>query len=145
MRLPAFRTTQFDLSTVEHNALYCRWPLALAGQSSMSGHADEKTLEVRGGRLGQMAGTDPLRHEGQDGSAGRCQGNTCHVPVTGPSGVGKSFMAAALHRRGYATYDSDAIPGLAAWHDAGGHVMAWPDGLGQTSSVRTGSCGTPPD
>jgi hypothetical protein len=49
------------------------------------------------------------------------------VLVTGPSGVGKSFIAAALHQCGYATYDSDAIPGLAGWHDADGHAVAWPD------------------
>src|SRR5262245_58878707 len=66
----------------------------------------------------------------ETGSVGR-GGNTCHVLVTGPSGVGKSFMATALHRRGYATYDSDSIPGLAAWHDADGRAVAWPDSLDQ--------------
>jgi hypothetical protein len=54
-------------------------------------------------------------------------------------------MAAALHRRGYATYDSDAVPGLAGWYTADGHAVAWPDGLAKTSCVHTGSCGTPPD
>jgi hypothetical protein len=40
-------------------------------------------------------------------------------------------MAAALHQRGYATYDSDAIPGLAGWHDADGQSVAWPNVLDQ--------------
>jgi predicted ATPase len=91
-----------------------------------------------------MAEGDPLRPAGRDAAAGR-RGSTFHVLVTGPSGVGKSFMAAALHRRGYATYDSDAVPGLAGWYTADGHAVAWPDGLAKTSCVHTGSCGTPPD
>lgn len=39
-----------------------------------------------------------------------------HYLITGPSGSGKSYLAAELSKRGYPAFDSDEIPGLASWH-----------------------------
>ena len=52
-----------------------------------------------------------------------------HLLVTGPSGCGKSYFARVLGERGYATFDSDAIPGLAAWHDSHGGSVPTPASL----------------
>ncbi len=49
------------------------------------------------------------------------------VLVTAPSGCGKSYFARSLHERGYATFDADAIPGLAAWHDDAGRPVPAPE------------------
>lgn len=51
------------------------------------------------------------------------------VLVTGPSGCGKSYFADSLYERGFATYDADAVPGLAAWNDDAGHTLAPPNVL----------------
>jgi hypothetical protein len=43
--------------------------------------------------------------------------------VSGNPGAGKSTLAAELRRRGLRAYDSDAVPGLAAWMDSSGAVV----------------------
>lgn len=51
----------------------------------------------------------------------------CRLLISGPSGSGKSFMASQLAALGYPAFDSDEIPGLAAWYDASGAHVRVPD------------------
>lgn len=53
---------------------------------------------------------------------------TRRVLIIGPSGAGKTYVSAALHKQGINAVDSDLIEGLSDWYDGDGNKVKISDG-----------------